>query len=51
MAKAQDLALDAVLTGQLSDVTIYIYAGTVLGRQRPSLGLKNMSSEVARWIL
>jgi hypothetical protein len=51
MAKAQGLVLDVVLTGQLSGVTIYIYAGTVLGRQRRSLGLKNMSSEVARWIL
>jgi hypothetical protein len=50
MVKEQDLALDAVLTGQLSDVTIYIYAGTVLGRQRQSLVSKNMSSEVARWI-
>jgi hypothetical protein len=51
MVKAQGLALDVGLTGQLSDVTIYIYAGTVLGRQRLSLGLKNMSSEAARWTL
>jgi len=51
MVKGQDLALDAVLTGQLSDVTIYICAGTVLGRRRQSLVSKNMSSEVARWIL
>jgi hypothetical protein len=43
MVKAQDLALDADLTGQSSDVTIYIYAGTVLGKQRLSLGSKNMS--------
>jgi hypothetical protein len=51
MAKAQGLALGVVLMGQLSDVTIYIYAGTVLGKQRPSLGLKNMSSEATQWIL
>jgi hypothetical protein len=50
MVKAQDLALDAVLLDQLSDVTIYICAGTVLGRQRRSLGLKNMNNEVAIWI-
>jgi hypothetical protein len=50
MVKAQDLALGAVLTGPLFDVIIYICAGTVLGRQRQSLGLKNMSNEVARWI-
>ncbi len=29
----------------LSDVTIYIYVGTVLGRQRPNLGSKNMNKE------
>ena len=51
MVKVQGLALDVVLTGQLSDVTIYIYAGTVLGRQRQSLDLKSMSRDVARWIL
>jgi len=51
MVKAQDHALDAVLTGQLSDVTIYIYAGIVLEKQHPNLGLKNMSNEVARWTL
>jgi hypothetical protein len=45
MVKGQDLASDAVLTGQSSDVTIYIYVGTVLGRQRPSWVSKNMSSE------
>ena len=50
MVKEQDPALDAVLTGPLSDVTIYICAGTVLGRQRQNLGLKNMSSEEKRWI-
>jgi hypothetical protein len=49
MVKEQDPALDAVLTGPLSDVTIYICAGTVLGRQRLSLGLKNMSREIAPW--
>jgi len=43
MVKARGLALGVVLTGQLSDVTIYIYAGTVLGKQRLSLGSKNMS--------
>ena len=41
-----DLARDAVLTGLSSDVTIYIYVGTVLGRQHPNLGSKNTSSEV-----
>ena len=51
MVKAQDLALDVVLMDQLSDVTIYIYAGTVLGRQRRSLGSKSMSRDVARWTL
>ena len=45
MGKARVLVLDVVLTGQLSDVTIYIYVGTVLGRQRPSWVSKNMSSE------
>ena len=43
MVKAQDLALDAVLMGQSSDVTIYIYAGTALGKQHLSLGSKNMN--------
>ena len=51
MVKAQDLALDVVLMDQLSDVTIYIYAGSVLGRQRQSLDLKSMSRDVAIWIL
>lgn len=32
MAKEQDSALDVGLTGLLSDVTIYIYVGDVLGR-------------------
>ena len=50
MAKEQDLALDAVLTGPLFDVTIYICAGTVLGRQRQNSDLKSMSSEAIRWI-
>jgi len=51
MVKAQDLALDVVLMDQLSDVTIYIYVGTVLGRQRQSLDSKSMSRDVAIWIL
>jgi len=51
MVREQGPALDVVLTVPLFDVTIYIYAGTVLGKQRPSLDLKNMSSEAARWIL
>ena len=51
MVKEQDLALGAVLTDPLSDVTIYICAGTVLGRQPQSSDLKNMSSEEKRWIL
>ena len=51
MVKAQGLALDVVLMDQLSDVTIYIYVGTVLGRQRQSLDSKSMSKDVAIWIL
>ena len=51
MAKEQDLALDAVLTDPLSDVTIYICAGTVLGKQRQNWVSKNMSDEVAEWTL
>lgn len=51
MAKVQGLALDVVLMGQLSGVIIYIYAGTVLGRQRQSSDLRNMSRNVAIWIL
>jgi len=51
MVKAQGLALDVVLMDQLSDVTIYIYVGTVLGRQRQSLDSKSMSRDVAIWIL
>jgi hypothetical protein len=43
MVKAQGLALGVGLTVQLSDVTTYIYAGTVLGKQRLSLDSKNMS--------
>ena len=50
MVKAQGLALDAVLMDLLFDVTIYIYAGTVLGRQRQNSDLKSMSSEAATWI-
>jgi hypothetical protein len=46
MGKAHDLAKDAALTGQSFDVTIYIYVGTVLGKQRPNLDSKNMSNEV-----
>jgi len=51
MVKAQGLVLDVVLMGQLSDVTTYIYVGTVLGRQRRSLDLKSMNRDVARWTL
>lgn len=51
MAKAQDLVSDAVLMGPSFGVTIYIYVGTALGKQRQNLGLKNMSSEVAAWTL
>jgi len=47
MVKEHDLALDVVLTDPLSDVTIYICVGTVLGRLRRSLVSKNMNSEVA----
>jgi len=32
MAKEQDSALDAALTGLLFDVTIYIYVDNALGR-------------------
>lgn len=48
MARAQDLVFDVVLMGRLFDVTIYIYVGTVLGRQRRSLVSKNMNSEEKR---
>ena len=51
MAKAQDLALDAVLTDLLSDVTIYIYVDIVLEKQHPNLGSRNMSNEVEKWTL
>ncbi len=51
MVKAHGLVLDAVLMGQLSDATIYIYVGTVLGRQRRSLDSKSMSRDEARWTL
>ena len=43
MEKAQDHALDAALMGQLFDGTIYIYVGTVSGKQPQNLGSKNMS--------
>jgi hypothetical protein len=51
MAKERDPALDAVLLDLLSDVTIYICAGTVLGKQRQNWVSKNMSDEVAEWTL
>ena len=51
MARAQGLVLGVVRMDLLFGVTIYIYAGIVLERRRPSLGLKNMSDEVERWTL
>ena len=51
MGKVHDLASDVGLMDLLFDVTIYIYVGTVLGKQRPNLDLKNMSNEVASWTL
>jgi hypothetical protein len=48
-AKARGPVKDAALMGLSFDVTIYIYAGTVLGRQPRNSDLKNMSSEVERW--
>ena len=51
MVKARGLALGVVLTDPLSDVTIYICAGTVLGKQRQNWVSKNMSDEVAEWTL
>ena len=48
MGKVRDLASDAVLMDLLFDVTIYIYVGTVLGKQRPNSDLKNMSNEAAQ---
>jgi hypothetical protein len=48
-ARAQDRAKDVARTVRLFDATIYIYAGTVLGKQLRNLGLKNMSSEVETW--
>ena len=46
MARARDLVLGVVLMDLLFGVTIYIYAGIVLERRHPNLGLKNMSDEV-----
>lgn len=43
--------LGVVLMGLSFGVTIYIYAGIVLERRHPNLGLKNMSDEVERWTL
>jgi hypothetical protein len=40
-------ARPCVRCGSYGPVTIYIYAGIVLERQHPNLGLKNMSNEVA----
>jgi hypothetical protein len=42
--KVRDLVADADPTGQSSDVTIYIYAGTVLERLPRSLGSRNMNN-------
>jgi len=41
--KVQDLALDAARMDQLFDGTIYIYAGTVSGKQPRNSASKNMS--------
>jgi hypothetical protein len=43
MAKVLGHVSDVDLMGQLFDVTIYIYVGTVLERQPQNLGSKNMS--------
>jgi hypothetical protein len=51
MAKERDHALDVVLSDLLSDVTIYICAGTVLGKQRQNWASRNMSDEAAKWTL
>jgi len=48
-ARAQDRANAAALTVRSFGVTIYIYVGIALGKQLPSLGSKNMSSEVEAW--
>ena len=42
-AKVQDPALDAARMDQLFDGTIYIYVGTVSGKQPRNLVSKNMS--------
>jgi hypothetical protein len=49
MARARDRVNAVALTVRSSDVTIYIYAGIALGKQRPNSGSKNMSSEVEAW--
>ena len=51
MGKVHDLAKDVVLMDLLFDVTIYIYVGNVLGRQRPNLALKNTNSDEISWTL
>ena len=43
MAKVHDHASDVALMDQLFDGTIYIYVGTVSGRQPQNLDSKNMS--------
>ena len=43
MAKVHGHVYDVALMGQLFDGTIYIYVGTVSGKQPQNLDSKNMS--------
>jgi hypothetical protein len=47
--KVHDHALDVARTGLSSDGTIYIYAGTVSGKQPRNLASKNMSRSRKSW--
>ncbi len=50
-ARVHDHASDAARTGRSFDGTIYIYAGTVSGRQPPNSASKNMSRSRKEWTL
>ena len=49
--KAQDPALDAARMDRLFDGTIYIYVGTVSGKQPRNLDSRNMSRSRKIWTL
>jgi hypothetical protein len=50
-ARVHDHASDAARMGQSSGGTIYIYAGTVSGKQPRNLASKNMSRSRKEWTL